>query len=724
MKKLSIILSIIVASFTLINTAKAQDTYYYFGGEKISLFTDSNSVVIYFKEDFSFKNNESTFTHPSIIEMSVSDETEDILMARLTTSTPINNILLFLSSMNILASDLAGYSYGYKTTMGSNFWPTMEIVFRLKQEIKIDFLKEILEQYNAIFVSEKYGVYNYCLPNINDVFIIANTIFENGYAQWAEPDFYSNGQLHSDPLYSEQYYLNNTGQVIDGITGIYDIDIDAPEAWSITKGSSNIKVAVIDDGVEDHEDLNDANGNSRVLDGYAPSGGGKGHPGKNGKHGQVCAGIIAASHNDIGIRGIAPNVKIIPIRIIKKHNLQFFSNKNIAKSIGKAWDEFGADILSCSWGWSPDKPSNNIVDAIHIAREQGRGGKGSVVVFASGNEGCWATYSSVSFPANTPGVLAVGAVSKVGILSEYSNGGTELDVVAPSSPYCNGGNIRTIDRMGIYGYNNETDGNYYSAFGGTSATCPQVAGIAALLLSVNPNLTEEEVYCRITISATDMGPAGKDDDFGYGLVNAYRAIALTNMNLENKVFGGVNKFTASNTITLGPSCIFENTGTWLSNTEVIAGNRIVAKPGSRVESGSYFHAYISNQGPCGFGPKMLMANNDNPNPNSTNPENQEKLINITEKENNNINQLDISVYPNPNKGQFTVLISNYNNENISLSITNILGTTIYNKGTCPLETNNEGIYSLKINISEQPAGIYFIQAIAENKIFKGKIIVQ
>ena len=184
-------------------------------------------------------------------------------------------------------------------------------------------------------------------------------------------------------------------------------------------------------------------------------------------------------------------MKIIPIRIFKhgaKHSCggSPFSDKYIAKSIGKAWDDFGADILSNSWGGGA--PDNIISDAIQIARANGRNNKGSVVIFAAGN-----TYSGVDFPGNTPGVISVGAIDLTGFKFSYSASGPELSMTAPSGMVNLQGNIRTIDRMGDDGFNpyvssgDLSDYNYTSKFGGTSAAAPEAAGVAALLLSIDPS---------------------------------------------------------------------------------------------------------------------------------------------------------------------------------------------------------------------------------------------
>ena len=119
------------------------------------------------------------------------------------------------------------------------------------------------------------------------------------------------------------------------------------------------------------------------------------------------------------------------------------------------------------------------------------------IVFAAGNSG-----SSVSFPATVNGVIAVGAVDKNGALCSYSARGSEINLVAPSGALDYTGDIRTLDLMGSAGL---YPGNYLSTFGGTSASCPQVSGVAALLLSINPKLTEAEVRNILGHSARKIG---------------------------------------------------------------------------------------------------------------------------------------------------------------------------------------------------------------------------
>lgn len=244
-------------------------------------------------------------------------------------------------------------------------------------------------------------------------------------------------------------------------------------------------------------------------------------------HGECCAGIIAASHNNIGIAGIAPNIKIVPFRIFKSSGYSFRIGA-IAKTITKSWQEFDADILSCSW--SVTSQSDKLDKAIKDCMTKGRNNKGAIVVFSSGNSS-----SQVEYPANNTGVITVGAIDKNGIRYNYSCYNATLELVAPSGSQP--GNIRTLDLEGENGY---TSTAYYDGFGGTSAACPQVAGVAALMLSVNPNLTKAQVMSILNQTATKLSnytfethylhPDGTwNEQVGYGLVNATKAVAEATM---------------------------------------------------------------------------------------------------------------------------------------------------------------------------------------------------
>lgn len=325
-------------------------------------------------------------------------------------------------------------------------------------------------------------------------------------------------------MYGNQYYLKNTGQ----LGGVIGIDINIEPAWAITTGSNTLRVAVIDEGVENHEDFN-----GRVLNNIGYTAGvtnGTGAPQNGVKgHGVACSGIIAASHNTLGIRGIAPNVQIVPINIFPlaptgPNPAGAATNAQIAAGIDWAWNQASADVLSCSWGGGAQ--SNDIDAAIGRARTNGRiingVARGCPVVFAAGNN---IPFQAVSYPGNVNNVITVGACNNAppsGDIWYYSNRDATMDLVAPSGDVNLMGDVTTTDRMGAAGYE---VGNYTNRFGGTSAACPQVSGVVALMLSVNPNLTETQARSILQNTAIDMGAFGFDNTFGFGRVNACAAVS-------------------------------------------------------------------------------------------------------------------------------------------------------------------------------------------------------
>lgn len=210
--------------------------------------------------------------------------------------------------------------------------------------------------------------------------------------------------------------------------------------------------------------------------------------------------------------GIAPEVQLLPINI-------FVGGEDIsqlADAINFAVAN-GAAVLSNSWGYETCDGRFDVFDsAIRNAVQNGRNGLGAVVTFAAGNS----SRTCVEYPANLPDVIAVGAVTNLGSRSNYSNYGTSLDLVAPSN---GAAGVRTIDRMGGFGYDR---GNYTLNFGGTSAACPVVSGVAALLISAAPELTDAAIKNILYTSAKDLGQTGRDNQYGHGVVDAFTALQI------------------------------------------------------------------------------------------------------------------------------------------------------------------------------------------------------
>ena len=317
----------------------------------------------------------------------------------------------------------------------------------------------------------------------------------------AVPDFLSDDDASctNDPDFSQLWGLSNSANP--------NIDINACDAWSISEGAG-IKVAVLDSGIElTHIDLQanilpvsyDAETNSSPSRIYSD-------------HGTHCAGIIAAvKNNNLQVVGIAPQCKLMSVSTNLPNSTEN-SRMRRANGINWAWQN-GADVINNSW--SSSVRYDVIDDAIENALSFGRNGKGTVIVFATGNNAA----STVNYPADcNPDILAVGAISSNGARASFSNYGTALDIVAP------GQNILSTV------LSNTTANN-----SGTSMACPYVAGVAALVLSVKPELSGQQVRDIIESTAQKVGsytyqstsgrPNGSwHNQMGYGLVDAYEAV--------------------------------------------------------------------------------------------------------------------------------------------------------------------------------------------------------
>lgn len=375
----------------------------------------------------------------------------------------------------------------------------------------------------------------------------------------AEPDLYREYALTSltldDPLLPAQWHLGRVDEGIVPGTG----EIHARQAWEFTTGNAGVVVAVFDSGTDlEHEDLRenivggfDAVSNDDVPqagcsssfdgDDYAPS-----CPASTPfreSHGTSVSGTIAArGGNGLGVTGVCPACSLYPVRLLGG---EYGASLTVAETFIRSVDA-GADIINNSWGpgasiYFPLSQAER--DAFEYARSRGRGGLGTVIVFAAGNE---TSDVGLDAYAATPLTLAVSASTNLDDFALYSNYGELIDVAAPSA----GGTvdadnfgILTTDVTGSEGY---AQNEYNPSFGGTSAASPIVAGVAGLLLSRNPSLTAEQVRLLLTSTADkivadkvdwpavigsdlatifDYDEFGHSLGFGYGRVNAGAAVA-------------------------------------------------------------------------------------------------------------------------------------------------------------------------------------------------------
>ncbi|WP_313072148.1 S8 family serine peptidase [Lacrimispora sp.] len=405
---------------------------------------------------------------------------------------------------------------------------TNQFIIQFKSDVTAEEINKLNDFNNVKVIENINGGDNTFLVettegNAESALKLANTYQKDDKVIYAQPNFVRlikpMSSSPNDTYVNKQWAINNTGQT----GGIVGEDINVLEAWDITKGSKDIIIAIVDEGVDyTHEDLNVGD---KLVTGYdACFKRDNPNPETTDAHGTACAGIAAAkSNNNKGIAGVAPDCKIMGIRIAYGVEsggeiVWVTDDAKIADGIVKSVDR-GADVLSNSWGGGGD--SQTITNAINYAKQKGRNGKGCVVCFAAGNDN-----GKVSYPGNLDSVITVAACNEYGQRKsktskdgEYwwgSNYGPQVDVAAP------GVHIYTTDIMNKAGY---STGNYEDGFNGTSAATPHVAGVAALVLSVAPALKASEVEEIIKNTADDITPKGFDNYTGYGRINAFKAVS-------------------------------------------------------------------------------------------------------------------------------------------------------------------------------------------------------
>ncbi len=302
-------------------------------------------------------------------------------------------------------------------------------------------------------------------------------------------------QLFDDPLYGSQWYHRS---------------IDSERLLSRTTGNPEVRVAVIDSGIEtSHPELTDAVVAPRDVfagdDDPNPEPGFYCRDDPNeicDEHGTAVAGVIVArANNGEGIVGFCSECSLIPIRLLG----DVFSPVSADIAAFEHAIEHDAWVINNSWGYAESMPvSDTLQEVIERAATETRGGLGAVVIFAAGNESRVIQDNELTA---LDVLLSVTATDQFGNPTPYTNSGASVDLAAPAA---------TVTTS--------VNGGYTSLFGGTSAAAPVVAGVAALILSEKPTLTSAQVRELLVTTArkdprVNYDESGHNNTYGYGLLD-------------------------------------------------------------------------------------------------------------------------------------------------------------------------------------------------------------
>ncbi|MFO1413078.1 MAG: S8 family serine peptidase [Burkholderiales bacterium] len=376
-----------------------------------------------------------------------------------------------------IALGCTGVAFGevtsQRTANGSGAWATGYILVQPRPGLSTAELAKALAPHGGQSIGQisALGVHVIALPATAREDVVAAALAKNPNIKFAEPDrLVLPSLVTNDTYYSSEWHLAKTA---------------APSAWDYASGAG-VTVAVLDSGVDaTHPDLaaqivpgwNFYDNNSNTADVYG--------------HGTKVAGVVAATANNAtGVAGMAWNAKIMPVRVTDTSGTATLS----AFANGLIWAaDHGAKVANLSFAV---QSSSTVISAAQYFKN-----KGGVVVNSAGN------YGTLDSTPASDALVSVSATDSNDVVASWSSYGPYVDLAAP------GANIWTTVAGGGYG-----------AVSGTSFSSPLTAGVAALVLSKNPELTPTQVVDVLKTTAVDLGAVGADNYYGAGRVNAYGAV--------------------------------------------------------------------------------------------------------------------------------------------------------------------------------------------------------
>lgn len=469
---------------------------------------------------------------------------------------------------------------GYYKLENGKEWKVVENQILVRLKSSLDFAKINLKKYgldNLNFDNSfmNPGVYLVTILQKEDVFGIVNRLINSNLFDMVEPNLlgeYSDS-TPNDSVFASQWNLAT---------------IKMTKAWDITRGSPNVTVAVVDNGADyKHEDLI---GNLSDSIGYNCA-----HPNSTpypyftdqytsrSWHGTACAGILAASTNNThGVSGVAGGWSGNGVNLYYFNTADTLTNHpNLAyvqKAVNRAANTGLIKVLSMSLNLS------DVGNVLQTAINNAVNNHGKIIVVSTANYGPGEN-ENVGFPATMYNVIAVGASEMNNIRKKLSSEGDTTNEGNWGSCYSYQPDSRSPDLLApgihiwttdIRGSNGATTTDYMDQFDGTSAACPHVAGVVALILSINPSLSPSTIKTILTSSAhntgiTNMPPA----EYGAGILDAYKALKYTLTN-----YGGT--LTQNLTIPADSTWIFQPgiTVTFTNGASLIVNGTLTANGGN------------------------------------------------------------------------------------------------------------------------------------------------
>lgn len=323
--------------------------------------------------------------------------------------------------------------------------------------------------------------------------------------------------IENEPYYKYAWHFKQSDILVEKFNISPKSHINIEDAWKITKGEG-VRIAVIDSYFEiNHQDLRE-----NIIDIYSIDNidGDVSNKTDDASHGSSVAGFIASPINAVGLVGAAPKAKLILIQQLLENDAHIIRAFEYAKNAG-------AKVINCSWG--TENVSQIVAQKIKEIKDDG-----ITVIFASGNNSLGA-YSldaeHINDESELSTVIGVGASDEYNDIAFYSNYGKNIDLLAPGGD-TNILGILGIDDSGLFGNTLQRGlSNNYSFIDGTSFAAPITAGVVALMISVNPNLTPDQIR-DILIQTTDkIGNVTYDENGfneyrAYGKIDAKRAVEV------------------------------------------------------------------------------------------------------------------------------------------------------------------------------------------------------